>query len=405
MALLSGIQWKMVAATFQLQHLRVKYCTCGKEINYTKSPPLFCWVQKQRKAKSKTTTYLISGAHRRRNWHLRKESRPNSLRYNKEGFFFPLYINDYSLAYKNGRWERAHVLKTTLYFGKNASSKATLCSCKDNESRMLKAFCYSFCFWTEILKAEQHQENRGCSQGQNRFTWWRAATSLALWLDAGFAVLHQFVSSPYVQIDGTPSWLTYRSYCTSFPKASRGLRTTNKWRGTQTRHHPWLYETRMLKLGLRCTGTTSYDSNQQLSLQATINPSALLMKPDATSVLPEHPAAAEDSPGRSLLPTEDTAAHPRAPSSCTFRKEGSNTERGCRESMQSKATGCPGFLQPALEARKGILPFNMMHFYLAQFLCVSAKTLPCSWLNSKDEEQNAEKLHTGDGKSNCIQPR
>lgn len=142
----------------------------------------------------------------------RKESRSNSLRHNKVvGFFFLLHINDYSLAYKNERWETADVLKTTLYILVRMpfpSSKATLCSCKDSESRMLKAFCYSFCSWTAILKAEQYQENRNCSQGQNWFTWQRAATSLALWLDAGFAVQHQFVSSPYVQIDGTPSWRT-----------------------------------------------------------------------------------------------------------------------------------------------------------------------------------------------------
>lgn len=171
------------------------------------------------------------------------------------------------------------------------------------------------------------------------------------------------------------SQLTYRSYCTSFPKASQGLRTTNKWRNTQICHHPWLYETRMLKLSLRCTGTTSYDSNQQLSLQATINPAALFMKPDATSAVPNRPAAAENSPGRSLLPTEATATRPRARSSGTLRKEGSNTARGCRESMQDKeqALGIllfssSGFPQPVLRVRKRIFSFNGMHFYLALFL-------------------------------------
>lgn len=38
----------------------------------------------------------------------------------------------------------------------------------------------------------------------------------------------------------------------------------------------------MLKLRLRCTGKTPYDSNQQLSLQATINPSVLFIKLYAT---------------------------------------------------------------------------------------------------------------------------
>lgn len=291
----------------------------------------------------------------------RKESRSNSLRHNKVvGFFFLLHINDYSLAYKNERWETADVLKTTLYILVRMpfpSSKATLCSCKDSESRMLKAFCYSFCSWTAILKAEQYQENRNCSQGQNWFTWQRAATSLALWLD------RLCCAAPICLLALCANWwhsqLTYRSYCTSFPKASQGLRTTNKWRNTQICHHPWLYETRMLKLSLRCTGTTSYDSNQQLSLQATINPAALFMKPDATSAVPNRPAAAENSPGRSLLPTEATATHPRARSSGTLRKEGSNTARGCRESMQDKeqALGIllfssSGFLQPVLGVRK-----------------------------------------------------
>lgn len=46
----------------------------------------------------------------------------------------------------------------------------------------------------------------------------------------------------------------------------------------------------MLKLRLQCTGKTPYDSNQQLSLQATINPSALFIKLYATSEVPERPA-------------------------------------------------------------------------------------------------------------------
>lgn len=49
----------------------------------------------------------------------------------------------------------------------------------------------------------------------------------------------------------------------------------------------------MLKLRLRRTGKTPYDSNQQLSLQATINPSALFIKLDATSGVPERQAPAE----------------------------------------------------------------------------------------------------------------
>lgn len=49
----------------------------------------------------------------------------------------------------------------------------------------------------------------------------------------------------------------------------------------------------MLKLRLRRTGKTPYDSNQQLSLQATINPSALFIKLYATSEVPECRAPAE----------------------------------------------------------------------------------------------------------------
>lgn len=55
----------------------------------------------------------------------------------------------------------------------------------------------------------------------------------------------------------------------------------------------WLFETRMLKLRLQCTGKTPYDSNQQLSLQATVNPSALFIKLYATSEVPKHQALVE----------------------------------------------------------------------------------------------------------------
>lgn len=126
------------------------------------------------------------------------------------------------------------------------------------------------------------------------------------------------------------------------------------------------------------------------------------MKPDATSALPKRPAAAEDSPGRSLLPTEATATRPGAPSSGTLRKEGSNTARGCRESMQDKATGhgLSAFLLLWLssasswseEEDPSISCDALLPGPVSQPLCVNATKLPCSWVNSRDEEQNTEKF-------------
>lgn len=107
------------------------------------------------------------------------------------------------------------------------------------------------------------------------------------------------------------------SYCVSFPTTAvhfggRGPQINKRdWRQNPS----WLYEMRMLKLRLRCTGKTPYDSNQQLSLQATINPSALLIKLYATSEVPERPTPAEkygtgrlDRPREAEVPLTPSAA-------------------------------------------------------------------------------------------------